>query len=313
MNSIEKYIVTLVCEKNNIADVDENIDYVRNKINEKLNPTEPTNVEIKPLKDQKYKKKPTAYNVFMKKAMDKVKKDYPDMDHKNVFKTAASQWKYSSENPGKVVEKKEKEIKKKEKPTAYNIFMKKTMEEIQEEYDELDPKEVFRRAASRWKEAPENKEASLSFIIEKREQSKNTITKKPVNTKIANPIDIAFEIFIDDIVREKSYINSIDEIVDHIHDAYSAKWEVFDEKGLVNYFKELAAIKSKNTKEIINKKAIFEIFNKTEEGKVYIDELYENFDSTCRVEDINQITDSDGFFYFGKKEVQYKIYVYRQK
>lgn len=37
-------------------------------------------------------KKPTAYNLFMKKEIQRVKKNNPTLDHKEAFKQAAKNW-----------------------------------------------------------------------------------------------------------------------------------------------------------------------------------------------------------------------------
>ncbi|KAF1798091.1 yabby protein [Mucor lusitanicus] len=53
-------------------------------------------------KDKIAKKGPrkvSAYNSFIKTEIAKVKKDNPDMAHKDVFKKAASNWSHSPENP----------------------------------------------------------------------------------------------------------------------------------------------------------------------------------------------------------------------
>lgn len=47
----------------------------------------------------KAKRAPSAYNVFMKSEIAKVKKANPSQDHKEAFKTAAGNWKTSKENP----------------------------------------------------------------------------------------------------------------------------------------------------------------------------------------------------------------------
>jgi hypothetical protein len=40
----------------------------------------------------KTKKAPTAYNIFMKKEIENLKKENPNMDHKERFKLAAQNW-----------------------------------------------------------------------------------------------------------------------------------------------------------------------------------------------------------------------------
>ena len=44
-------------------------------------------------------REPSAYNIFMKSEIAKVKKDKPDLDHKSAFAEAASHWKDSKDNP----------------------------------------------------------------------------------------------------------------------------------------------------------------------------------------------------------------------
>ncbi|GBB95408.1 hypothetical protein RclHR1_02530003 [Rhizophagus clarus] len=45
------------------------------------------------------KRAPTAYNVFMKTELPKVKAENPGMNHKEAFKLAAGNWKDSPNNP----------------------------------------------------------------------------------------------------------------------------------------------------------------------------------------------------------------------
>jgi hypothetical protein len=45
------------------------------------------------------KRAPSAYNVFMKTELPKVKAENPGMAHKEAFKVAAGRWKDSSDNP----------------------------------------------------------------------------------------------------------------------------------------------------------------------------------------------------------------------
>lgn len=44
----------------------------------------------------KTKRKPTAYNLHMKKEMARIKKENPGIDHTKAFKMAASTWKKGS-------------------------------------------------------------------------------------------------------------------------------------------------------------------------------------------------------------------------
>ena len=43
-------------------------------------------------KKAKDAKKPTSYNLFMKKEIQRVKKNNPALDHKEAFKQAANNW-----------------------------------------------------------------------------------------------------------------------------------------------------------------------------------------------------------------------------
>ncbi|CAO3608926.1 unnamed protein product [Mucor fragilis] len=59
-------------------------------------------ISIKMAKDKIAKKgtrKVSAYNSFIKTEIAKVKRDNPDMAHKDAFKKAASNWSSSPENP----------------------------------------------------------------------------------------------------------------------------------------------------------------------------------------------------------------------
>jgi len=46
----------------------------------------------KPEKKEKTKREPSAYNLFMKSELAKVKKADPKMDHKQAFAAAAANW-----------------------------------------------------------------------------------------------------------------------------------------------------------------------------------------------------------------------------
>ena len=50
-------------------------------------------------KKEKVKRAPSAYNIFMKSELAKVKKASPNMDHKEAFAKAASGWATSKANP----------------------------------------------------------------------------------------------------------------------------------------------------------------------------------------------------------------------
>lgn len=57
--------------------------------------------ELKP-KILKTKTRPTDYNLFMKDEMYRIKMLHPEMSHKEVFKAAAANWKFSPSNPGNI-------------------------------------------------------------------------------------------------------------------------------------------------------------------------------------------------------------------
>lgn len=50
-------------------------------------------------KEKKEKRAPSAYNVFMKSELAKIKKEHPNLDHKEAFTKAAGNWKNSPQNP----------------------------------------------------------------------------------------------------------------------------------------------------------------------------------------------------------------------
>lgn len=50
-------------------------------------------------KTSKQKRAPTAYNVFMKKELQKIKEKDPKVDHKEAFMIAAKNWTKAPENP----------------------------------------------------------------------------------------------------------------------------------------------------------------------------------------------------------------------
>lgn len=56
--------------------------------------------------EEKQKRAPTKYNVFMKKELQKIKEKDPKIDHKEAFVIAAKNWTKSSDNPKNAKEKK---------------------------------------------------------------------------------------------------------------------------------------------------------------------------------------------------------------
>lgn len=59
----------------------------------------PTKKMPKKTGEKKVKRKPSAYNVFMKSEYAKVKKQYPDKKRTEIFAMAAQNWHTSKANP----------------------------------------------------------------------------------------------------------------------------------------------------------------------------------------------------------------------
>jgi len=59
----------------------------------------PAKTIAKKSKEEKAPRAPSAYNLFMKSEIAKVKKADPKLDHKEAFKQAASGWATSKDNP----------------------------------------------------------------------------------------------------------------------------------------------------------------------------------------------------------------------
>ncbi|KAF8521921.1 hypothetical protein BU17DRAFT_87480 [Hysterangium stoloniferum] len=55
----------------------------------------------KPLKEEKAKRPPSAYNVFMKDRLTTYKADHPELNHKEAFTAVAALWKDAPENPNR--------------------------------------------------------------------------------------------------------------------------------------------------------------------------------------------------------------------
>ena len=53
----------------------------------------------KKAKEEKAPRAPSAYNIFMKSEIAKVKKANPNLEHKEAFKKAAEGWATSKDNP----------------------------------------------------------------------------------------------------------------------------------------------------------------------------------------------------------------------
>jgi len=73
---------------------------------------------IKKKKEKRAPRAPTAFNMFMKKAVAEVKAEQPDLNPKEIFALCAAKWKTAPENPkaggmGSLSEpKKKKDVKK---------------------------------------------------------------------------------------------------------------------------------------------------------------------------------------------------------
>eukprot|EP00602_Paraphysomonas_sp_CaronLab_P009653 CAMPEP_0185023104 /NCGR_PEP_ID=MMETSP1103-20130426/5795_1 /TAXON_ID=36769 /ORGANISM="Paraphysomonas bandaiensis, Strain Caron Lab Isolate" /LENGTH=69 /DNA_ID=CAMNT_0027555527 /DNA_START=73 /DNA_END=282 /DNA_ORIENTATION=+ len=63
------------------------------------NQTKAKRSSAKATSEPKSKRAPSAYNIFMKAEIAKVKKANPGFDHKEAFKAAAGHWKTAKENP----------------------------------------------------------------------------------------------------------------------------------------------------------------------------------------------------------------------
>jgi hypothetical protein len=59
----------------------------------------PRAAKDKPAKEEKEKREPSAYNKFMKEEIARLKVTHSEMNHKELFKLAANNWKTSKENP----------------------------------------------------------------------------------------------------------------------------------------------------------------------------------------------------------------------
>jgi len=91
-------------------------------------------------KEEKAKRPPTAYQLYMKDTLAKVKAENSEMSHADAFKKVASMWKDADENPNKGKEKPEKKAPKKRKssddedepPKKKRASKKKKVEEAEE-------------------------------------------------------------------------------------------------------------------------------------------------------------------------------------
>ena len=71
----------------------------KNDFGKKIKQLEARITQLEKGKDSKPKKKrkPSAYNLFFKTEMPKVKKDFPDMEHSKAFKEVSRRWKEKQE------------------------------------------------------------------------------------------------------------------------------------------------------------------------------------------------------------------------
>lgn len=140
------------------------------------------------------KKKPSAYNIYVREMMPKVQEEHPELDPKKRLAFVAASWRDKRAAEGHPISPKKKSdtsrtrVKKapedkinlseyelvrktdvplKEKkhraPGAYNIFMKEEIARIKVEFPDMKHTERFSLAAKRWKANKEKKvEASSS-------------------------------------------------------------------------------------------------------------------------------------------------------
>jgi len=88
----------------------------------------------------KPKRPPTAYQLYMKDTLSKVKSENSEMSHAEAFKKVAAMWKDADENPNKGKEKPEKKAPKKRKssddddepPKKKRASRKKKVEDAEE-------------------------------------------------------------------------------------------------------------------------------------------------------------------------------------
>ncbi|KAJ3095708.1 hypothetical protein HDU97_006594 [Phlyctochytrium planicorne] len=60
---------------------------------------EKTEKKPKAAKKEKGTREPSAYNLFMKTELPRIKKNDASLSHKDAFKLAAANWKTAAENP----------------------------------------------------------------------------------------------------------------------------------------------------------------------------------------------------------------------
>lgn len=84
--------------KQRLTNLENKMDQILKFINKASNDDKAAVKEEKAAKP-KVERKPSAFNQFMKKQIESLKADKPDMDHKTRFKMASEMWATSTENP----------------------------------------------------------------------------------------------------------------------------------------------------------------------------------------------------------------------
>ena len=103
-------------------------------------------------------KTPSPYNKFMKDQISIIKKDNPELTHKEAFRQAAAKWNESDLNP-----KNNQNLAN--IPSPYNKFMKDQISIIKKDNPELTHKEAFKEAAAKWKESDLNPKKEQNTVI----------------------------------------------------------------------------------------------------------------------------------------------------
>jgi len=118
--------------------------------------------------EEKKKKEPSAYNLYLKEQMSVVKEEFPDLSGRELMKKIGKMWK----------EKKEKEKKVIAKVTEIWKNKEKSKEEVDDEVKEEEVKEVEEEVKEE-----EVKEAEEEVKEEEVKEEKNKKGRKPKNTK----------------------------------------------------------------------------------------------------------------------------------
>ena len=118
--------------------------------------------------EEKKKKEPSAYNLYLKEQMSVVKEEFPDLSGRELMKKIGKMWK----------EKKEKEKKVIAKVTEIWKNKEKSKEEVDDEVKEEEVKEVEEEVKEE-----EVKEAEEEVKEEEVKEEKKKKGRKPKNTK----------------------------------------------------------------------------------------------------------------------------------